>query len=170
MDDKEEKENQEQARRARRSSSGLSFAERRQIVADRIGVEVVDAKIENHMSSCEGFRKVVLSAIALVVSIIMVPIGFMLTEIYQIKGRQDVVISRLSTIDNTFASERESLSTRLSSIVTANAERERTFNSRFADILESIQSLQRDFHAHELRMNRALSDESSTGPTRRRRE
>lgn len=147
--------------------SGLPFKARRILVAERLAMDVVSSKIENHITSCEGFRKLLLTAVGVMISIIMVPMGFMLSEIYQIKGRQEVVLTRLQTIDTTTASDRQALGERFASVVGANSQRENTFNQRFEQLNKTISDLQTEFHKFELR-ERGIEYEPSGGPTRRR--
>lgn len=146
----------------------LSFKERREIVvAEKLATDIVASKIDNHISSCESFRKLLLTGVGVIISIVMVPMGFMLTEIYQIKGRQEVVLATLVSINNSATAEKESISGRLASIVSANAQREQTIHSRIADLSQQIVDLQKEFHGHELR-TKGVEYEPSSGPTRRR--
>lgn len=144
---------------------------------EEVSTHVTATKLEHHIISCDNFRRMVISVIIAAVGIIIVPMGFLLKEIYEVKGRQDVAVARLSTIDNSLAAERQAFSSerevigqrlnteraatneRLISITSANVQREATLNARVDSLVRTIDELRRDFHQHEIRAERVIGGE-----------
>lgn len=156
----------------------LPFGIRRAMVAERQNVEVVDNKIDNHINSCDSFRKFLIAIVTVALGMFGATLGVLYSGINDIDqrlslidGRQQVVLSRVGQVDESFASVRAEITSRITAVAAANSQREATFNERFAQILRELNELQKEFYAYRLKETRSSDFEPSPpgGPTRRNR-
>ena len=108
---------------------------------------VIEAKLEAHMKSCEGFTKLVLAALGIAITVNISALGFLFGEIYSIRGARNAIVERLSTIDKSIVAAKESADDRLTGITTSNLQREATFNERFREIRTDIDQLRKEWQA-----------------------
>jgi hypothetical protein len=106
----------------------------------------MSATLETHLTSCESFRKINFGIIALVVGLMGSSLGFLISELYEIKGRQDGVIQRLENIDRLIIANRDDATNRFSSVVNANTQRESTFNERFKSVDQSLNEIRKQLY------------------------
>lgn len=189
-DNPDEPESPKPAKRRRVAAvyeNGTSFAQIRQAVMERHGnVDIIGSRLETHVESCEGFRKLVLACVVGAASLIFGVIGVLYNNqsnsdtreaaaiaelsgrIAEVRARQDVVLSRLAVVDQTFADLRKDVTDRLAGIVAANGRREETFGDRFVQLDQAIKDIAKEFYAHRLRENNSDDYQPSSGPTKRR--
>lgn len=154
---------------------------------DRQGnIDVIGSRLDSHVESCEGFRKLVLAAIVGAATSVFGVVGVVYNNqnnaeekfasetsdlsarISEVRARQDVVLTRLAVIDQTIDSVRKDMTDRFGNVVAANAQRENTFGQRFEQIGKELNELMREFYVHRLQEKGQDEYVPSSGPQRRR--
>ena len=146
------------------------------MVTERQNVELVGGRIDNHIASCEGFRKLIIAIVGIAFSMFGATLGVIYNGMNNIEsnlsvvdGRQQVVLSRIGQGDAAIAAVRQELSERAKAINENNSRQEAVLNDRISSLVKELNELQRDFYSFKVQAATGRDYEPSGGPTKRGR-
>lgn len=150
MDDNDNESSGEAALRSGPArKTRLSFADRRAIL-EREQEAVLRARLEAHLSACDSFRKTVVAIVTTVSVLLTGLLGWLVTESYAMRGRDDGLSSRISSLELSITSIKDDLNNRATNIVAANISRESTFNERFKSLESETRALRQEFYNYQI--------------------
>lgn len=154
----------------------LSFKARRTMVVERQNVELIGGRIDNHIASCEGFRKLIIAVVGIAFSMFGATLGVIYNGMNNIEsnlavvdGRQQVVLSRIGQADAGMAAIRQESSERFKSVSDASSHNDAVINDRISSLVKELNELQRDFYSFKVQNSNGRDYEPPGGPIKRGR-